>query len=279
MANLKIIIDGPLMDGHRVTFKAPCACTGIDKLDIRYVDGDTQKSKLFTMKDTHGNNLTGLGNLFDEGAYVQAILSLSDNGAYLQNAATNGYLEGKLKNVVDLNSSQALTNKTYNGYTLARACAYDVTDSISSQSIGTNPILPTERDVYHGLPTINGSHSYTSATNIYAPTSVGTKGHILQSNGSGAPVWVSPGKRTHTQVFSGAGTITTTPGDHMYLTFRATVNGNVMTKTVFLGELGLWGSISESLAHGSNSLNVTINANSIVVTSKGASSISGYYMD
>lgn len=99
MANLKIIIDGPLMDGHRVTFKAPCACTGIDKLDIRYVDGDTQKSKLFTMKDTHGNNLTGLGNLFDEGAYVQAILSLSDNGAYLLNAATNGYLETKLADV------------------------------------------------------------------------------------------------------------------------------------------------------------------------------------
>lgn len=169
------------------------------------------------------------------------------------------------------------TSKTY---TLGPACAKDYQDSTSAGTLSSSRTgLCTERDIYYGLPTINGSHSYTSSTNIYAPTSVGTKGHVLQSNGSGAPVWVSPGKRTYTQVFSGTGTISTKPGDHMYLTFRATVNGNVMTKTVFLGELGLWGDISASLAHGSSSCNVTITANSITVSSSGASSISGYYMD
>ena len=109
MANLKIIIDGPLMDGHRVTFKAPCACTGIDKLDVRYIDDDAQKSKLFTLKDSHGNDLTGIGNLFDEGAYVHVILSVTNNAAYIQNGDTNGYLEGKFAGMVKSLSDLGVT--------------------------------------------------------------------------------------------------------------------------------------------------------------------------
>jgi hypothetical protein len=51
----------------------------------------------------------------------------------------------------------------------------------------------TERDVYHGLPNINNSHTYTSNTNIYAPTSGGTSGYILKANGStSTPTWVDP---------------------------------------------------------------------------------------
>ena len=46
------------------------------------------------------------------------------------------------------------------------------------------------RDIYYGLPYINGSHRYTSNTRIYAPATVGTAGQILQSDGSGAPIWV-----------------------------------------------------------------------------------------
>lgn len=64
-----------------------------------------------------------------------------------------------------------ITNKTYNGYTLGDACAKGVADSSSAEALGTSTNLPTERDVYNGLPTINGSHSYNKDTNIYAPTS------------------------------------------------------------------------------------------------------------
>ncbi len=96
MANIKITVDGPLMDGHKVTFKAPCDCTRVDKLDVRYVKDNAQASKLFTMKDSHGNDLTGLGNLFAVGAYVDVVLDTVNGFAYLQNAATNGYLESKM---------------------------------------------------------------------------------------------------------------------------------------------------------------------------------------
>ena len=62
-----------------------------------------------------------------------------------------------------------ITNKTYNGFTLGNACAKNVVDSSSASAIGTSTSVPTERDIYYGLPTINDSHSYNSDTKIYAP--------------------------------------------------------------------------------------------------------------
>lgn len=93
MANIKIIVEGPLMDGHKVTFKAPCECFEVEKLNVFYVKDNAQVSRLFTMKDTHGNDLTGIGNLFTEGAYVHAILDTVNGFAYLQNADNNGYID------------------------------------------------------------------------------------------------------------------------------------------------------------------------------------------
>ena len=107
MANVKITVDGALMDGHRVTFKAPCNCSVVEKLKICYVENGTQKSRLFTMKDTHGNDLTGLGNLFSEGAYVDVILDTNTGVAYLQNAATNKYLEQRITPVDNFESDRA----------------------------------------------------------------------------------------------------------------------------------------------------------------------------
>lgn len=97
MANIKITVDGSLMDGHKITFKAPCDCSSVDKLEVLYIENNAQKSKLFTMKDSHGNDLTGLGNLFSKDAYVNVVLDTNSNSAYLQNAATNAYLEQKLQ--------------------------------------------------------------------------------------------------------------------------------------------------------------------------------------
>ena len=63
-------------------------------------------------------------------------------------------------------------------------------DSQSAAAIGTGSTLVTERDIYYGLPKINNSHSYTSSTNIYAPTTGGTLGYMLIGNGvNSAPTW------------------------------------------------------------------------------------------
>lgn len=109
MANIKITINGVLMDGHEVSFKAPCDCTAFEKLDVHYVEDQTQKNKLFTLKDTHGNTLTGIGNLFGKGAVVKVLLDTVNSAAYIQNADTNGYLENKLSQMLYIVSFDSST--------------------------------------------------------------------------------------------------------------------------------------------------------------------------
>lgn len=106
MAHIRIKLDAALMDGHNVTFKAPCDCTAIDGLKVCYIENNSLQEKIFSMKDTHGNALAGLGNLFAAGSYVHAILDSVNCVAYLQNADTNGYLENKL------NSAEAAIAET-----------------------------------------------------------------------------------------------------------------------------------------------------------------------
>ena len=78
-------------------------------------------------------------------------------------------------------------------YTPGAAIGYGVTDSSSASAIGTGTSLTTERDIYYGLPTINYSHTYTSSTTIYAPTTGGTANtQALVGNGATtAPKWVN----------------------------------------------------------------------------------------
>lgn len=65
-----------------------------------------------------------------------------------------------------------------------------ITDNTSNTEIThNNTNIPTMNTIYYGLVTVNGS-SQTRATGIYAPTSAGTSGYILKSEGSGAPTWL-----------------------------------------------------------------------------------------
>ena len=69
-----------------------------------------------------------------------------------------------------------------------------VSDSSSAGAISSsNTYLVTERDVYYGLPTINGGHSYNSSTNYYVAAATGSSGQILTWPASGnTPVWANP---------------------------------------------------------------------------------------
>lgn len=100
MAYIKLTLNHPLVDGENVTFKAPCDCTAVTGLKIYYVtlteDAETEVNQTFTFKDAHGNDLTNVGNLFTNGAYIKAILDTTNNYAYLQNADTNAYLESAM---------------------------------------------------------------------------------------------------------------------------------------------------------------------------------------
>ena len=105
-------------------------------------------------------------------------------------AGTDGHVYSNGKQSVNLSDPQALTGKTYNGYTLTDACAKGISDSSAAAAIGTGTNLVTERDVYHGLPKLNDAHTYTSSSSYYAPTDAGSSGQLLKSSGT-APIWGS----------------------------------------------------------------------------------------
>ena len=106
MANIRVDVDGVIIDGQSITFKAPCNCSEIEKLKIYYIKNGVQVSELFTMKDSLGKNLSNVDNLFSKDAYVKAILDTVNKRAYLQNAATSGYLEEKVAPVDNFESER-----------------------------------------------------------------------------------------------------------------------------------------------------------------------------
>lgn len=98
MADVKIALNTPIYDGMPITFKAPCACTEVTKLQVQYLS-ETGKAETtyYIIVDSHGVSVAGLGNLFAKGAYVRVILDTRTHRAYLQNADSNSYIEGKIE--------------------------------------------------------------------------------------------------------------------------------------------------------------------------------------
>ena len=96
MANIMVTSKCTIYDGMSITFKAPCDCSAIQGLTVK----DHSTTKTFTFRDTHGNTLTGVENLFSQGAYIKVVLDTTNNYAYIQNGDSNGYLEEKLNAIL-----------------------------------------------------------------------------------------------------------------------------------------------------------------------------------
>lgn len=114
--------------------------TASSTLDATKVSGTLPTSTYTDTKNTAGSTDSS-SKLFLIGATSQAAnpQTYSQDTAYVD---TNGHLYSNSKQVVNLSDSQALTNKTYNGYTLAAACAKAVVTSID-----TSASLPTSNAV------------------------------------------------------------------------------------------------------------------------------------
>ena len=100
MAVIKLEIDYPIQDGSTITFKAPCDCTEVTGIKVYYPNITesevTTVNKTFAFKDCHLNTVSSLENLFTSGAYLKAILDVTNGYAFVQNSDTNGYLESKI---------------------------------------------------------------------------------------------------------------------------------------------------------------------------------------
>lgn len=103
MAYIRVDVSHAVINGTNISFKAPCDCTAVDGLKAYFPnEAGTITNQVFLFTDAHGNNLAGLGHLFTKGAIVKAILNVDEGKAYLQNADTNAYLEGKFEAKADL---------------------------------------------------------------------------------------------------------------------------------------------------------------------------------
>ena len=96
MPNIRVDIDYTIKDGTEIKFRSPVDCSQITGLIVYYpgADGNTV-SKVFALSDAHGNNVGDIDHLFAEDVVVKVILDVTKSMAFVQNADTNAYLEGK----------------------------------------------------------------------------------------------------------------------------------------------------------------------------------------
>lgn len=108
---IEITLDYAIEDGTELKFRTPVSCTDTTKLLVRYIDEDGQTAeKTFAFVDANGNNVGNVNMLFAAGAIVKVVLDLNscieglaeDGAAFIQNADTNAYLEGKFEELRDI---------------------------------------------------------------------------------------------------------------------------------------------------------------------------------
>lgn len=101
MANIRIDVNYTIKDGSEIVFRSPVDCSRVTGLKVYYPAEDgNATSKEFALADAHGNNVGDIPNLFAENVVVKVILDVTSGMAFVQNADTNAYLEGRFKEML-----------------------------------------------------------------------------------------------------------------------------------------------------------------------------------
>ena len=95
--NIRVDLNTPIFDGTEVVFRSPVDCSQVTGLKV-YYDGGSQE---FAFADAHGNNVGDIDHLFAENVVVKVILDVTTGMAFVQNADTNAYLEGRFNGLSD----------------------------------------------------------------------------------------------------------------------------------------------------------------------------------
>lgn len=144
-----IRVDSPtaMYDGQTITFKSPADCSQITGLIVYYPEGNGTTSKDFRFVDAHGVDVgSGTISLFAANVLVKVVLDIDDGKAYVQNADTNAYLEGKFSEKMDKSGG------TFTGQAAANA---------SGQAAGTYLLRNSKLSSAEENPTVNGEICWT----------------------------------------------------------------------------------------------------------------------
>lgn len=99
--NIRVDLNYPIQDGTEVVFRSPVDCSQITGLKVYYLENGITTSKEFALADAHGNNVGDIDHLFAENVAVKVILDVTNGMAFVQNADTNAYLEGRFAEITD----------------------------------------------------------------------------------------------------------------------------------------------------------------------------------
>ena len=156
MSKIRVDLEAALIDGQALTFKSPADCSQITGLIVYYPEGNGTTSKDFKFVDAHGVDVgSGEISLFAANVLVKVVLDIDDGKAYVQNADTNAYLEGKLAEKYSPQnkpSAADITAGTLSGAVAANASG----QAAETYLLRNSKIVSADTD-----PTVNGEICWT----------------------------------------------------------------------------------------------------------------------
>lgn len=148
MANIRVDINYTIQDGSEIVFRSPVDCTAITGLIVYYQgeDGNTT-SKEFALADAHGENVGDIPHLFAENVVVKVILDVTSGMAFVQNADTNAYLEGRFTELEEQIKNQEPGKDGKSAYQYAQDGGYTGTEEEFAEKLAKEPLAGTTADI------------------------------------------------------------------------------------------------------------------------------------
>lgn len=199
--NIRVDLTTPIKDGTEVVFRSPVDCSQITGLIVYVSENGITSSQEFALADAHGNNVGDIDHLFAENVVVKVILDVTHGMAFVQNADTNAYLEGRFADIFDklcppINETGLLVQcSPVEGSVLSVTGMFE--GALEVSSCGKNLYDASEYPLVdgfyinkgNGVEVGNGSHAEYCATIEYIPVAHlrGMKINLNHIPGGSAP--------------------------------------------------------------------------------------------
>lgn len=170
--NVRVDLQETIRDGMEVVFKAPCNASVVTGLNVYYPVDGVVESQSFAFADANANDVGHIDTLFAEGAVVKVIIDLDTNMAFVQNADTNAYLEGRLAAIEYYHTTREEVGAEHNDITSAYIWGlYDA-------------LMEAYPDNVHKNPVHNDDGTFTNYEYVISTGDYSTEGQFAQLYGA-----------------------------------------------------------------------------------------------
>jgi len=160
----------PALNGEEITIKTPCDCTSVTGVQIN--------GEVFPFYDTLGNSLENLTGLFAKNSLIRVLIDTDNTRAYILNADTNAYLEGRFNGKANTSHKHAAGDITSGVFGVARGGTglQSLQSGCYLVGNGTNPVaLKTKAQVIADLGITSGVEMKLLWTNASPASSFGAQ--------------------------------------------------------------------------------------------------------